>query len=117
MALSLTEQANQITAYKAAQRSLRAAIGNICNAIAATEQAFDMFNAGIVTGGEYEAAMAVHADVFNPQLEGGIAQLRATMRGAVSIAQALHAAAAAQGDNLFPGLWMPEPEPVEEPGL
>ncbi len=108
MTLSLTEQANQITAYKAQQRSLRAAIANICNGIAETERAFDAFNANVTEGGAYEAAMAVHADVYNPQLEAGLSQLRGTLRGAVSIAQALHGAAGAQGENLFPGLWMPE---------
>lgn len=114
MPLSLTEQANQITAYKAEQRSLRAAIASICNGIAETERRFDAFNANIVEGGAYDAAIPAHQEAYSPQLEAGLTQLRQTMRGCVTIAQALHGAAAAQGENLFPGLWMPEPEVEEE---
>lgn len=118
MTLSLTEQANQITAYKAQQRSLRAAIANICNSITETEREFDAFNSNVTEGGAYEAAIPAHTEAYSPQLEAGLAQLRQMMRGCVTIAQALHGAAAQQGENLFPGLWMPEPEIVEgEPEL
>jgi hypothetical protein len=55
-----------------------------------------------------DLAIPAHQEAYSAELEAGLEQLRAELRQAVSIAQTLHSAAASQGEDLFPGLWMPE---------
>lgn len=106
MALTAEETMNQLTAYKTEQRRIRQVTTDICNAIQMLDEAWTAFDAAIVEGGDYEAAIAAHAETMAkvPGTADAIAGLRAALNQAVGIARAMQAA----DNTIFPNLILPD---------
>lgn len=96
------EKLNQMAAYKAHQRRLRAIVTDICNAAMDLENDWLSFDKEIAAGGKYEAAIPAHHETIEkvPKTITAINGLRQALSTAVSISKQMHDA----DPTIFPGL-------------
>ena len=98
--------------YSDAERSARAKIAPVWNAIRHALAEDAVFSQRVATGDLTEMSDYHAANVA--KLGGYDAQLRQVMSGALQLIEAMQTASVAQGENLFPGVQVTMPDAPED---